>query len=901
MRKASALVCVLLALGCRGHGHPQQAARRPATGDAGVPARAPELPKITGKITDERGAPLARVRVLALAPSGLGLALADSAADGSFVLAVPAGPVHLETRAAGRAARAVDLTAPSQAAPVQLASELTITGSVHDPEGRPIAGALVAARREVGLAAVDAAMGKRRRAPALGEWRDAALLLTRSGADGTYRVGGLARAFYRLSVVAKGFAPVEVRQVLAPSEDMAVSLSREVVLAGRVLDARGAPAGGATVEVAGSGLWPPRVATTGPDGRFEVTGLIEGIYEARARRGAAEASPPLEGIERFGREPQGPVLLALVPARKLAGTVFDGASGAPVPGAHVSLAADTLAALADRVDADGQGAFEVPALPAGSYVAQVSAPGYLPVWGQRVLVPEGQGPVVLELRISRGASLAGLVQDAAGAPVRGARIQVLAADASGNYLPVGEPVEGWAGARPDPAAKFRPRGELGVLGGPIPYPPPRAAGPAPAPLPGANPAAGVFSDGAGRFTLAGLPAGKARVVASHPDFADSASADLTLGPAGATVTLTLSPGAIVKGRVTDPSGAPLADVLVSERGGLAAVGAAEDDDASPGAGTLAQLTDADGRYQLGRLTGKLQLEASRLHYATATQSLDVSEAQAGGGVELTVDFVLVPADRQLEGRVVDALGFGLPGARVRALAAGKQRQGKGAVTDQTGRFVLPRLAAPPYRLEVTHPDYPTVRREVATVDERPEIALGFGGGISGRVLDGRLRGAVAGALVRLSGPDGAARDVHPDARGVYEVVALAAGDWTLTASAPGYAPAARTLTLAAATRNPREVTARDIDLELAPAARVSGRVLDARGDPVAGAEVTLEQRGRALAAPRAQSGGDGGFVLAPVPEGDYDVVARFPGGRATYPGLRLRAGDDRSEVLVTAR
>jgi hypothetical protein len=79
----------------------------------------------------------------------------------------------------------------------------------------------------------------------------------------------------------------------------------------------------------------------------------------------------------------------------------------------------------------------------------------------------------------------------------------------------------------------------------------------------------------------------------------------------------------------------------------------------------------------------------------------------------------------------------------------------------------------------------------------------------------------------------------------------------------------------------------------APAAEVSGQVLDAQGKPLAGATVTVLKAGEET--PKKQvSGADGGFKLDSLPSGVYIAAATMEGyAPVTCRGIRLVAGQSR--------
>lgn len=87
--------------------------------------------------------------------------------------------------------------------------------------------------------------------------------------------------------------------------------------------------------------------------------------------------------------------------------------------------------------------------------------------------------------------------------------------------------------------------------------------------------------------------------------------------------------------------------------------------------------------------------------------------------------------------------------------------------------------------------------------------------------------------------------------------------------------------------------AREVEVDLELAASVSGRVLDERGDPVAGAEV---QGGGASG----RTDGKGNFKLSGVKPGDLTVAAQAAGREGSVQ-LRVDPGDQRHDVDIRLR
>lgn len=211
-------------------------------------------------------------------------------------------------------------------------------------------------------------------------------------------------------------------------------------IAGVVVDARGKPVSGATVEVLKPK--PPgrpfdhiamlrdlaaarpviATATSAPDGRFETAALPPGSYPVVARKAGRVAGAASVVVSEASADP---VRLSLGSGHRVEGTVVR-TSGAPASG--VAVVAFSLRSGMDfdppdkpLVRTDAKGRFTFDALPAGrwTFVAAPTDEGYSHVAEADVPAKE---PVALTL--DGTSTLSGQVTDESGAPVGGARIVV---------------------------------------------------------------------------------------------------------------------------------------------------------------------------------------------------------------------------------------------------------------------------------------------------------------------------------------------------------------------------------------------------------------------------------------------------------------------------------------------
>ncbi|HVZ75439.1 MAG TPA: carboxypeptidase-like regulatory domain-containing protein [Polyangia bacterium] len=297
-----------------------------------------------------------------------------------------------------------------------------------------------------------------------------------------------------------------------------------------------------------------------------------------------------------------------------------------------------------------------------------------------------------------------------------------------------------------------------------------------------------------------------------------------------------------------------------------------------GAGEIAYAasTDGDGRFQLNGLpVGAYALVAEAVGLAPRRL-----EGVPAPGPEVVL--ALEGLGRSLEGL---ALAGGAPvgGARVR-LAAEDGALVRETTSGSDGRFVFHGLGVGGYSLRATHDQLASATAHAATSAPRAgkpgapvvvTLALTPGFAITGGVVDDRGR-AVGGVEVRAEATPGdpLAEVATASAGGAFRFAALPAGAWRLVARAPGLvARAPATVALGAAPVAP-------VRLELVRAAVLSGRVVDARGLPIAGAEVRCVGAG----------GDDLAVIYDPLPLA-AEAAALPPGAGHARPGTRTVVAD----------
>jgi thiol-disulfide isomerase/thioredoxin/protocatechuate 3,4-dioxygenase beta subunit len=423
----------------------------------------------------------------------------------------------------------------------------------------------------------------------------------------------------------------------------------------------------------------------------------------------------------------------------------------------------------------------------------------------------------------------------------------------------------------------------------------------------------VHTDGQGIATIDALPQAY-RLLPAVRDarFAQLDSQEwisLTASPETQAKAIRLTPGASLRGRVTfGPSGRPVSGIRINAQGVSEESG-----------GWRETVTGADGSYELRQLgpgVYDVALDLGELATswtARAHERLVVPPGEHLGGI----DFQLIRG-ALLTGRVLAAdNGAPIVGIGVGAYIPGHTRLGggsQGARTGPDGRFVI-RVpggrrdlflsSAPPgfllpalKKYDLTVRDGETITRDFRLPRARPATAVRP---VRGRVLgpDGK---PVADAEVIVVSSDG----MHPgtttrrtDASGAFTLEAdLVARSVTVRARHAGMATVEETLATGG-----DEVTLR---LQSNALGTLSGRVADAAGNPIAGAEVSVHER-------TAVSGREGdtaltdeqGRYLFPTvwPNALYTiyVTAEGYGEKSCEPIDGLRPGETRALEPLTLR
>jgi protocatechuate 3,4-dioxygenase beta subunit len=611
-------------------------------------------------------------------------------------------------------------------------------------------------------------------------------------------------------------------------------------------------------------------ATTDASGSFRLDGLAKGSVELRVHAPRFQRKKSRVAVGSLD------VRFELAPAGAVAGVVR--CEGEPVANAEVRFRTRTV-----RTGSDGRFTYDGARPPREPVIA--SAPGCVTrgVWAQ---VEVGKDPQEVVLDLDPAGRVEGRVTAAGGAPVAGAVVD-LAGDASGMMGMFMRGLNADAVFVPPPSATTRDDGT---------------------------------------YALDGVPAKSLRLRATAPGFLASAPREARVPPRGVVpnVDFELLRESVVEGRVTDASGAPIADAEVKVD--------------VPGEGMMrmaAQFmggifrsgrTDGDGRYRVTGLpagTRTVTAEADGFLDKKVTVTLPAESS-------LTQDFALQPGFR-VTGRVVAPDGAPVAGASVRVTARGGSRQAAffGMVADATnattsadGRFEVKGLQEGPYDVAASAPKY--LEGTVSGIDAGADVTvtLGAAATIRGVVVTAKDGTPVAGATILRRGKqargtgnpilDQFQRDpaVSAGADGTFEISGLAPGQYEVFARAKGYAESPHVKIDVAA-----GATHEGVSLGLPPGSALAGRVVrKSDGTGVEGALVWVaadsgpfrapdlaEITGEAPTAPpdsvSAKTAADGSFVLEGLTPGKVTLEVRAAGfASRSVPAAEVPSGANLVEM-----
>jgi protocatechuate 3,4-dioxygenase beta subunit len=647
-----------------------------------------------------------------------------------------------------------------------------------------------------------------------------------------------------------------------------ILLGAPTALGGEVLDARGRPVPGATVQVLRDRSQGDSFDLRGAI--FELQSAMNFVAEARAEVDGSfvvRDLPPARYVLRVSApgyattfrtgvlvtpdENSTNVRVVLDPGSGFEGRVLDEA-GRPLAGARViavAIPGKTLNRF-DRIDVTtgSDGRYRIDTLVTGMlYGVEAWAEGYAPT-GRPLTTGEGVREV--DFRLVRSGRIEGRVTDAdTGAGVPDCQVTVLAG-----------------------------------------------------PIVGVSPVSTV-TDAGGGFVLEHVNPGPVIVFSAKAegyqpgDRADLKSVNGLRVTSGETtwVDWKLRAGGSVSGRVTSDAGRPVAYArvaLIDRRRSR-----------QRWTGEISAMTDVDGRYELvGVREGTYDLHVGAAGFAPVFDG-EETKVEMPGDLGAMVKDVVLARGAAIVGVVTAPDDTPLRGARVRLEGPEPGHQPTSlrdltAVSGAAGRFRI--RGVPPGVAVVVVAEHDVyvagrsaVQRLAAGQERTVSVALREGIALPGRVVD-RSGAGVGNARVRWGHVDGVRerdlrdsftadgflgpRVLRTDADGRFLIERLAPGRLMVKIEHEDHAPWYRKDALVPASGEPSAITAR-----LEPTFRISGRVLAGdTGRPIAGAYVYARERspgdgqpadpGRVQAIVSRETDADGRYVLEPVPPGLHDVV-----------------------------
>lgn len=290
------------------------------------------------------------------------------------------------------------------------------------------------------------------------------------------------------------------------------------------------------------------------------------------------------------------------------------------------------------------------------------------------------------------------------------------------------------------------------------------------------------------------------------------------------------------------------------------------------------ITDSAGFYRIvGLEAGIYILDAERPGYRIQHPESVIVVADTQ-----TINLVMLKAPPgQIAGRVVDINGQPVRYAVVRATSTFDPELIVEALTDADGTFLMSRVPVGTYNVTVVSvlPGYtlPPVRpapdgvftdvqvRSNQTTQLSEDFVIAPEPGIvTGTVVDNNTNQPIENARVVATVGGQTRGETFTDANGRYSLE-IPAGQYTLTATAPGYAPRSETVTVIA-----NDTITVDFRLNPLPPGGISGRItrkIGGAGEP----GVTVEVRFGTTVVASGTTDANGNYTITNVPPADYVV------------------------------
>lgn len=635
---------------------------------------------------------------------------------------------------------------------------------------------------------------------------------TQTDADGRFTMGVPGYGAYKLTTWHALHAPEERKDIRA-GEDLEIRLTKGGAIHGKVTSsANKKGVFGALVEARDKTSGFKRTTTTDEQGGYAIMGLYP--REITLTVVASALLSAKEDPILLNKEAPVVVNLEMSVGKVITGTVYD-PKKTPLSGAVV-IAGD------NRAVTDETGEFRLSGFKTAQHQLKVNAEGFLTAW-HSVNMSGSRQEAKVKITVEKGAVIEGVVVDENGEPLPLVSVQAFESWGSGSMWSMEE-------------TRFQ-----------------------------------TLTDTDGRFSISGLSSNSwsgFRVQATLEGYAPSLSKQIKpkSSKVSAPITLQLSRGGTIKGRVFDDTERPLAGAkVVLIRKGIW----------GSGQGTNQKqvcITDASGRFAFGSLaTATYSLHAVAPGFAKTASAenpkIDGSEVLLNTDIELTRGFTVT-------GKVSTVNGDPIPGASVTIKARRSRGQGE---TDDAGIYVVRGVAEGPYTAEASCKGFVKVKeKDVYASGGTIDLEMKRDGFIRGRVVDAandepikdfgielkkvssnnRSRGRRT-VLKRFKSEDGSFK-VH-----------AGDGDYMVTATTRTHTQLTKhRVTIVAGVETP------ELLIRLDSGGALEGWVVDHRGRPISGAEVFLRSSFSSDGSfkSRGRTENDGYFYSPSIKEGSYDLA-----------------------------
>lgn len=707
--------------------------------------------------------------------------------------------------------------------------------------------------------------------------------LAKTNADGAVVFDRLGDGPFTVSVDVEGFDPITKTGVLAGGMPLVLRLERLGGFEIHVTTPDGEPAGGATVYISGPGIWPARSTVADEDGYATIGGLRAGVYDLKAKLGQFVSQTDVSIRLRKGVFEKREILLQ--EGENVRVRVLDGDenNGPAISGARVSLVEEGLSAFPMEAETDKDGYATVGPSATEDATVLAHAEGFVPRAVSKLDAVKG----LLTIALLKGGTIEGDVVDARGFPVAGASVEVIGSDRdgmpiheTGDVSTLGDDLFAFALSGPLPLI---PRGELGVMPGPVPD------------IPHAGATMGGSSRRAsapwvagedGAFKCNPVTPGRVHVLVRHPSYVEQLTEEMTLASGGKLgLHIVLLEGGRLEGRVLEENRLPVGGVRIE----IAAT-----------SGTFEALTYTapDGTFAVAAAPEEVVLTLARPESPSEVAARVVVDVPSGGKRE--AEIILPTVRPNVNVRVADDRGVPIDRAEVRAVSLDAQTLlEKTVFTDVEGNAVLPSATGLPLRFVVEHPGYAPA---TLTLDAAPRdvgitlaSALQAHGVVTARGGRDKLEGADIVIYTRAG-----ARHTSTNEFGEFDVPDLGQGRIRIVVSHLGHAPATSVILFDGDGRRPVELP----PIDLKPAGSVEGMVVDWEGKPIPNARVALDAVPTFLPMGRLPYGivttdKEGKFVLPGLPEGKVTLEAYSPDlGRGDLDEVEITAERTTDRVMV---